>query len=267
MKSIIRWAGGKSRVIDQVLNEFPKFSGKYYEPFMGSATIYLGSSIQKAVLADTNKELINCFEQVKNNHNNVWKEFVKFENTKESYSQIRSMDRKENFNSIPLEVRAARFLYLNKTCFQGLWRVNSRGENNVPYGKLKTIACHEQNLLEFSNRVQNAEFKSDDFEVLLKNSGKDDFVYMDPPYIKISETSSFVAYVSSGFPLEEHLRVKKVCDDLNSKGVKFLLSNSDCNETRDLYRNYWIKEITTRRSISAKKENRGEIKELLIKNY
>lgn len=268
MKSILRWAGSKSRVCQQVLKEFPKFDGSYYEPFVGSGTVFVNTDFKnQSIISDTNTELINFLSQIKSDYTDVINEFSNFKNNEEEYYKIRALDREVGFDKRNKSFRAARFYYLNKTCFQGLWRVNSSGYNNVPYGKLKSIS-HDIDLVKrFSDKLQLAIILEADFEKALSMAKENDFVYLDPPYIKVSETSNFTSYTKEGFKMKEHLQLKERMDILNARGVKVLLSNSDCDQTKELYKEYSLKEIVTNRSISAINQGRKNIKELLIKNY
>lgn len=268
MKSILRWAGSKSRICQEVLKQFPEFDGGYYEPFVGSATIFINTSFKnQSIISDTNTELINFLSQIKFDYADVINEFFRFKNSEDEYYKIRALDREQGFDKSSKAFRAARFYYLNKTCFQGLWRVNSHGCNNVPYGKLKSMS-HDIDLVKrFSNKLQSTTILEADFEIALSTAKESDFVYIDSPYLPISETSKFASYTKEGFRMKEHLQLKEQVNILNAKGVKFLMSNSSCDKARELYSNYSIKEVITNRSISATNEGRKNIKELLISNY
>jgi len=268
MKSILRWAGSKSRVCKEVINEFPKFEGTYYEPFLGSATVYINTDFKnQAILADSNTELVNFLDCIKSDYEKVISEFSNFKNEEKEYYQIRKLDREKDYSKSNKFFRAARFYYLNKTCFQGLWRVNSFGYNNVPYGKLKNMS-HDMKLVQkFSDKLQSATILEADFEKVLMTAKDGDFIYLDSPYYPVSETSNFVSYTKEGFRHKEHLNLKQQVDIMTTKNVKVLMSNSDCDTIKNLYKDYSIKEIYTNRSISAENHGRKTIKELLIKNY
>ncbi len=166
--------------------------------------------------------------------------------------------------------RAARILYLNKTCYNGLYRVNSMGEFNSPFGSYKNPSIINEITLRAVNKYFNKsdiKFFNGDFENAVKTAKKGDFVYFDPPYVPISKTSNFTGYNESGFNENEQIRLKELCELLNKKGVKFLLSNSDCEFIRELYKNYDIIEIKAKRAINSNGSNRGLISEVLIRNY
>lgn len=261
MKPVIRWVGGKTKQLPEILKRLPTSISRYYEPFLGGAAVLLGCEFADATVADQNFELINFYECVKQNPQAVLALFRGFTFDEPSYYQIRSWDRSQNFSLLPSVDRAARFLFLNKMSFQGLWRVNRKGQHNVPFGK-RVINPLEVELQGLSDRIQNVTFVCDDFERAIENAAEGDFVYLDPPYL-----NTFDLYTSQLFGLSEHERLRDACLRLTQKGVKFLLSNSDNDAVRQLYSMFKIDSITVTQLVAAKSASRGRVNEVLIQNY
>ena len=166
--------------------------------------------------------------------------------------------------------RAAKFIFLNKTCFNGLWRVNKNGGFNVPWNKKdKTSLFEKDNLFEINEKLKNITLFSDDYSKLIEYVDENTFIYLDPPYKPLNKTSSFNSYNKENFNDEEQIRLKEFCDEINKRGGKFMLSNSSTNDNffEDLYRDYNIEYIEAKRQINCKGDKRGKIKEILIKNY
>lgn len=265
--SPLRWVGGKRRLLDRILPLVPKYEGSYYEPFVGGGSVMLTQLTTNDVnVNDVNSELINFYVTLRSNCEEVLNVYdTKFKNDEETFYKIRVWDRSSTFASIDPILRAARFLYLNKASFQGLWRVNSKkGYHNVPYSRPKSIVLDREKIVEFVNAISNVKFSSMDFEEFLSNVKNSDFAYLDPPYVPISKTSSFTGYTMGGF---DHERLRNCCRLLNDRGVKFLLSNSDCEFVRELYREFDITSIDVKRNVAAKKSSRGTVSEVLVKNY
>lgn len=272
MKSIIRWIGGKGRIAEQVMNQFPSSMEVYYEPFVGGGSILLNVLEQKlcksAIAGDANEELINFYLQIKKDYRAVLDTFDTFENSEKEFYRIRKLDRDPGWSQVDPVFRAARFWYITKMFFNGLWRVNKDGFNNSPYGKIKKIGYDEQDVKGVAEALRNTDFKACDFAKLIETAKEGDMVYLDPPYVPISDDKdSFTLYIKEGFDADQHLNLRKACDELNKKKVKFLLSNSCCERTRQLFDGYSFIEIVVRRSVAASSASRGDIKELLIKNY
>ena len=182
--------------------------------------------------------------------------------------EIRNIDRTEEYQNWSDVQKASRFIYLNRTCFNGMYRVNSKGEFNVPFGHYKNPRIlDENNLINCSNLLQGIEIKHADFSEILKKVTKGDFVYFDPPYVPLSETSSFTSYTKEGFDIDMQFKLRDVCDELDTMGVNFLLSNSDTKLVNDLYENYNIKKVFASRQINANADGRGKITEVLVRNY
>jgi len=270
LKPILKWVGGKRQIIMEIKEKIPKEYGKYYEPFLGGGSVFLSLRPDNAVINDYNSELINVYEVIKEDPKTLINYLREFKNTQEDYYIIRNLDKSDTFADLPKTYRAARTIYLNKTCFNGLYRVNNKGQFNVPYGFYKspklTIENEINSLSEYLNS-KSIKILNVDYIHSLKYVRKNDLVYLDPPYDPISKTSSFTSYTDKGFDREDQISLKKLCDNLNKKGVKFLLSNSATDFILDLYKEYNITLIDVKRNIAASSKNRKTVKEVLISNY
>lgn len=269
-KPFLKWAGGKQRIYQTIRKYIPLFYN-YYEPFIGGGSVFLNlMPCDRATISDVNAELINCYQSVRDNPRELIQclQIHENNNSKEYYYKIREKDRKEDYGLLPPVQRAARLIYLNKTCFNGLYRVNSKMQFNVPYGNYKNPNIFTKftinSISEYLNRKEIS-IRCCDFEESLETAQEGDLVYLDPPYDPVSTTSSFVQYAGS-FTRDDQVRVKNTMDRLTRKGVKVLLSNSNTEFIRSLYSGYDFVAITANRAIAANPKNRGQITELLIKN-
>lgn len=271
---VVKWVGGKRQLLPEIKKYSPKKFNTYFEPFVGGGAVLFELQPKQAVVNDINKELINVYSVIQNNVEELIEKLSdtdNFSNTSECYYKVRELDREpQKYNKLTGVDRAARILYLNKTCYNGLYRVNSMGEFNSPFGSYKNPNIANAVTLKAVNKYfneANIKFLNGDFEKTVKTAKKDDFVYFDPPYAPISKTSNFTGYNENGFGENEQIRLKELCDTLNKKRVKFLLSNSDCEFIRDLYKDYNIVTIKAKRTINSNANNRGAISEVLIRNY
>ena len=272
----IKWVGGKRGLLNQILPLFPKEFNNYYEPFVGSGAVFFklfsrrALKNKKVVLSDINAELINSYNIVKNNPFELINqlEIYKEQHSKEFYYQIRELDRKEDYNKLSSLEKAIRFIYLNKTCFNGLYRVNKKGYFNTPIGSYKNpnIADHNM-ILSASEALQNVTIKHQSFKEVLKEAKKDDLVYFDPPYYPLNDTSNFTSYDSNCFLEDEQFELFELFEKLSAMGVKVVQSNSDTEFIKDLYKNYDIQIVNANRFINSKSNGRGKITEVLIRNY
>jgi DNA adenine methylase len=261
---LVKWAGGKRNLLKVYKKLFPKRFNNYHEPFLGSGAVFFFLKPQKAVLIDKNEELINFYEVVRDHPLELMELISTYKVDKDFYYRIRELEPK-NLSKIE---RAARFLYLNKTAYNGLWRVNSKGKFNVPFGRYKKVKFFDrENLLKASKLLKNAVLLCLDFEEVVKYAQKGDFVYLDPPYYPLSETSNFRNYTSEGFSKEDHLRVYKVFKTLTEKGCFVMLSNSNSPFIRELFKDFVITEVFANRFINSKADGRKPIIELVIRNY
>ncbi|MDX2244432.1 MAG: DNA adenine methylase [Leptolyngbyaceae cyanobacterium bins.302] len=264
-RPFLKWAGGKGKLIPQYSFHFPQNYSTYYEPFLGGGAIFFHLQPRQALLMDINSELVNVYQCVRDRLAELI-ELLKSHRDAHChayYYQIRAC--------IPTAAveRAARLIYLNKTCFNGLYRENSKGQFNVPMGSYKNPGIFDPALLVAASRsLQSAIIQQSAFEAILTHAKtSQDFVYFDPPYFPISATSNFTAYNRYTFKQEDHIRLRDTFATLANRGVKVMLSNSDCPFVRDLYQGFNIRLITAARAINSKATRRGKITELLITSY
>lgn len=268
----LKWVGGKRQIIPEILSHLPKniSSLNYCEPFIGGGALFFHLEPKKAIINDYNDELINVYNVIKNDLEELLLDLKKHQNTSEYFYQIRGIDRQPLFDDLTKVQHASRIIYLNKTCFNGLYRVNSLGEFNSPFGRYTNPNIVNEPVLRAVSKYLNSSeitIINGDYEKVLNAVTADTFVYLDPPYHPISESSNFTGYVQGGWTEKHQIRLKKACDDLDKKGVKFLLSNSSAPFIKELYSEYKIHSINANRSINSDGEKRGQIEELLIKNY
>lgn len=268
---VVKWVGGKRQILDKIVKFLPKHITTYYEPFVGGGAVLFELQPRKAVVNDINSELINLYQVIKDNVDDLIEDLKQYRNEEEYFYTIRELDRDKNkYDNLTRIQRASRVTYLNKTCYNGLFRVNKAGEFNTPFGNYKNPnIVNEITLRAVSNYLNkyNITFLCCDFEQALKNARKGAFVYLDPPYDPVSNTASFTGYDKGGFDRDEQIRLKETCDMLNKKGVKFLLSNSATEFIYELYKNYKIEIIQAKRAINSKPDKRGEIDEVLVRNF
>ena len=272
-KPFVKWAGGKRQIIDKLKRYVPDEFDTYYEPFIGGGALLFELSPRRAVINDSNEELVNvysvlCDEEKFKKMCSVLNHYEK-EHCEEFYYDIRNKDRNKNaYKRLSDYTRAARTIYLNKACFNGLYRVNSKNEFNVPFGKKERVNTYDGgNLITVSNylTMNDVEILSVDFEQSVKNAKKGDFIYFDPPYD--SETSTFNSYTEDGFGKDEQIRLAKVFKELDSRGCYVMLSNHNTSLINDLYKNFNIHVIEAKRNINSNGKKRGKVKEVIITNF
>lgn len=272
LSPVVKWVGGKRQLLDDIIPLVPDHFSTYVEPFVGGGALLFELQPKKAIVNDLNHELINLYNVIKNNPKELLLLLEEHElnNSEEYFYQIRALDRSESYNEMSNIEKAARIIYLNKTCYNGLFRVNQSGQFNSPYGKYKNPnIVNKPVVLAMANYFQNNNITllNGDYKMALKNLRKGAFVYFDPPYMPISSSSSFTGYTENGFDKKQQIELKEECDKLNSRGIKFLLSNSDHPFIRDLYKDYEIITVKAKRSINSNSSKRGEINEVLVRNY
>ncbi|MDR0769186.1 MAG: DNA adenine methylase [Dysgonamonadaceae bacterium] len=268
----VKWVGGKRQLMDAIMEAMPKNISNYtyVEPFLGGGAVLFHIQPKNAIVNDFNSELINVYNVVKENLDELIADLKKHRNESEYFYHIRSLDRSEDFAKTGKIQRASRLIYLNKTCYNGLYRVNNAGEFNSPFGRYKNPNIINEPVLRAVSSYLNSnniQILSGDYDDVLKNLDKNSFVYLDPPYHPISESSNFTGYIQGGWNIFDQVRLRKACDELTKKGVKFLLSNSASGFIKDQYRNYNISIVKATRSINVDAGKRGEVEELLIRNY
>lgn len=268
----VKWAGGKKQIINNLLEKVPNEYNNYFEPFIGGGALFLTLQPQKAFINDINIQLLNVYEQLKidSNHLITFINQLDSEVTdKERYYVLRErFNEKIALGEIDVEA-AGLMIWLNKHCFNGLYRVNSKGFFNVPYNNRKTgSSIDEENLRSIGKFLTENKITITnlDFEEACKNVQKDDFVYFDSPYIPVSATASFTDYAKEGFKYEDHLRLAKLYKELDKKGAKLMLSNNNVELVYELYQDYNIESISVKRMINSK-ANKRTGSEVIITNY
>lgn len=274
IKPIVKWAGGKRQLLPQMLRNLPIKWNTYFEPFAGGSAMIVAlrnrGRIGKAVIGDTNPELVNLYREIRGNAEGLLKALksIPFKNERESYLSARNRFNEIRGNDENRTERSALFLYLNRHCFNGLWRVNSSGEFNVPFGKYSNPSLPgTAEIMGFSKILQDVEIRCSDFETTLSDVHPGDFVYLDPPYEPISRTSSFTSYTSTGFTPSDQRRLRDQCRKLDNLGATFMVSNSFSPSIMELYAEFTIKKIDAKRSINRDARGRTGMTELLITNY
>lgn len=268
---VVKWVGGKRQLLPEIKKYIPDEISTYYEPFLGGGAVLFDLQPEKAIVNDINEELINLYRVVKEDAEELIEDLKKYENDSECFYRIRGLDRnKEVFSKLSNTKRASRIHYLNKTCYNGLFRVNMAGQFNSPFGNYKNPNITNEITIRAVSKYlndANIEFKCGDYEDALKGIKKGSFVYLDPPYDPVSNSANFTGYDKGGFNRDEQTRLKNSCDKLDKKGVKFLLSNSATEFIKDLYKAYNIKEVKAKRIINSNGNARGDVNEVLVRNY
>ncbi len=268
---VVKWVGGKRQLLDEITPLLPKRIPSYCEPFLGGGAVLFWIQPAKAVVNDLNQDLMTVYRVIKDDVDALVQSLKKHENTPEYFYAVRDRDRnREAYRAMPDVEKASRLLYLNKTCFNGLFRVNSAGEFNSPFGNYKNPNIVNEPVLRAVSQYFNANsvaLYSEDFADTLDRVEKGGFVYLDPPYDPVSDTANFTGYNKDGFGRSEQMRLRQCCDELNRRGVRFLLSNSATDFIKDLYRDYDIRIVKAKRAINADASKRGAIEEVLIRNY
>ncbi|HEY4157262.1 MAG TPA: DNA adenine methylase [Polyangiaceae bacterium] len=275
-KPVLKWAGGKRQLLVEILGQIarlgPKKIGTYYEPFVGGAAVFFALSneqrFEHARLSDRNGDLIGVYTELRDNVDQVIAELEKLRklgHSEETYYDVR----KDVQAARPAKGpgRAARIIYLNKTGYNGLYRVNRSGEFNVPFGRYKQPRILDPvRLRAAADALQGVELVVEDFEQACRRAKRGDFVYFDPPYLPVSKTANFSAYHAEAFGRDEHRRLLREFEALGKRGVGALLSNSDTDETRKLYERFTQHKVRATRAINSKATARGAVSELLVQN-
>lgn len=270
LQPFLKWAGGKRQLLPILKTKVPKRYNRYYEPFVGAGALLFEIQPKKAVINDINSELINCYNVIKEDLDDLIQDLSQHKNEKEYYYRVRDLDRSADYRNLSDIQKASRIIYLNKTCYNGLFRVNSQGQFNVPFGKYKNPKIVDEIVLKAINHYltnNSVEIRNLDFEDALSDARTGDFVYIDPPYDPVSDTSSFTGYSVDGFGKEEQNRLKSVFDSLDERGCKVMLSNSATPFILDLYQDYHHITVEAKRNINSVADGRGKIDEILVTNY
>lgn len=272
LQPFTKWTGGKRQLLPVIRELMPKTYNRYFEPFVGGGALFFDLAPKDAVINDFNAELINCYQQIKDNPQELI-EILKVHqeyNSKEYYLDLRSADRDERIDMMSEVQRAARILYMLRVDFNGLYRVNSKNQFNVPYGRYKNPKIVDENLVSAISTYLNnnqIEIKKGDFEKAVLDVQPGDFVYFDPPYIPLSETSAFTSYTHEGFSYDDQVRLRDTFKKLSDVGAYVMLSNSSSFLVEELYRDFNIHYVEANRTNGAKSSSRGKISEIIVTNY
>lgn len=272
-KPFAKWVGGKRQLLGQfhelglLPSGFDGAKNRYLEPFVGGGAVFFDLQPKNATISDLNGELITTYRVIRDDVDSLINSLKKHTYSKEYFLDIRA---KDPMNMDPLDV-ASRFIYLNRTCFNGMYRVNSKGQFNVPFGRYKNpIICDEDNLRAVSSVLRNVEILNEDYKFVLQKAKPGDFIYFDPPYYPINTTSSFTSYTKDGFAEKEQTELRDTFDKLSRRGCFVMLSNSDTPFIHSLYDNVKNAKITivkAGRAINSKSTGRGKITEVVVTNY
>ena len=266
-KPFVKWVGGKRQMLKSLTPFLNINYNKYIEPFVGGGAVFFHSAPKTAILNDFNKELITAYRVIKNKRklalliNELNYNYFPYSNCEDKYYQIRGTEHKDTIKS------TARFIYLNKTGYNGMYRVNQSGKFNIPFGKKKNpIKLNEENLWNCQKALKGVKLLSGDFYKTLKYIEKNDLVYLDPPYAPLSSTSNFTQYTKLDFNSFDQERLRDYCNEIDKKGAKFILNNSDVELIHKLYNKYKSYKTSIRRMVGAKSESRILVNELIITN-
>lgn len=273
-RPLVKWAGGKRQLLRHLLRHLPDFTGRYFEPFAGGAALlvelYRRGHVRHAVVSDVNPHLYNLYTVVKIAPEELIRELadLRFANTPEDFYRARDVFNACRVYTPPDARMAALMLYLNRHCFNGLWRENTSGCMNAPFGRYRRPKMPlPGEIWSFHRLLQRVEVLRSDFEEAVSRAGPGDFVYFDPPYMPISATASFVDYTSGGFSLEDQQRLARVARELARRGVFVMVSNADRPEIREIYQGFHVHAVTALRCINAKGDRRTGTRELIITSY
>lgn len=264
-RPVLKWAGGKGRLVSRIIAKLPDSIETYYEPFAGSAAVFFALAslrrFRRAVLSDQNRELVDVYRALQKDVSSVIKVLSLYSYNRETFYRLRALEPKQ----LELPERAARTIYLNKAGFNGLYRVNRAGQFNVPFGRhVNPTICDKPRLLQAATLLKSVKLEVRDFETACSKAKPGDAVYFDPPYVPLSKTSNFTAYHHEAFDEEHHQRLATLFSALAQRGVSVVLSNSDTPVTRKLYAKWHIQKIMVARPINSKTTHRGDVAEILV---
>jgi len=274
-RPFVKWAGGKRQLVEELLRSRPGEYNRFIEPFIGGGALFFALRPDNAFISDINEELINIYTVVRDNVDKLIVELKEHEKKYKGgdpqgyFYDVRNVDREAGYARWSNVRKAARLIFLNKTCFNGLFRMNSRKQFNTPFGfYVNPAIVDENNLLACSRVLASAEIAATGFDHVLNIAQKGDLVYFDPPYVPLSSTANFTSYTGEGFDLEMQKRLRDVCDQLDAKEVKWMLSNSYTDFVLDLYKDkYHIRTVEASRAINCKADKRGKVAEVIVTNY
>lgn len=266
----LKWAGGKRQLLPVIKQYLPGRYNSYFEPFVGAGALLLDQQPQTAVINDVNEELINCYRVIRDMPIDLIESLKTHRNTKAYFYSVRELDRGAEFSKLTPVQRASRIIYLNKTCYNGLFRVNKSGQFNAPFGRYKNPKIVNADVIMSIHHYLNENqvtILNEDFTRAVATAQRGDFVYFDPPYDPVSDTASFTGYSLQSFGRAEQIRLRDCFDDLTRRGCLVMLSNSSTDFIADLYSDYNILKVPANRNINSVSTKRGKINEFLILNY
>jgi len=273
-KPFLKWVGGKKKIIPQIKQYIPESYFRYFEPFIGGGALFFDLEPKIAYINDINKILVSAYKNIKNQPHEIIK---KLEDLQKIFYEKNNEERKiyfyeirDAFNNTEYNpfLKTSYIIFLNKTCYNGMYRENSKGKFNVPFGRYKNPKIlDEKNILAVSKLLQNVIITDYSFEKAVENAESGDFIYFDPPYHPLSITSNFTSYSNGGFTKEDQIKLRDVFKDLDKRNCFVMLSNSDTEFIREIYQEFTQKTVSAARSINCKAAGRGKINELLIMNY
>lgn len=272
LQPFTKWTGGKRQLLPVIKSLMPESYHHYFEPFIGGGALFFDLAPKTAYINDFNSELINCYRQIKENPDELIELLTKHQesNSKEYYLELRSVDRDGRIEEMSAVERSARIMYMLRVDFNGLYRVNSKNQFNVPYGRYKNPKIVDSDLIlaisDYLNK-NNIHILNGDFEKSVQSVQAKDFVYFDPPYIPLSETSAFTSYTHEGFSYEDQVRLRDTFRMLSEKGAFVMLSNSSSPLVEQLYQGFTIHKVEATRTNGAKISSRGKISEIIVTNY
>lgn len=274
-RPFVKWVGGKGRLVPQLLEHFPDEYNDYYEPFAGGGALFFAIAPPVAHISDMNTVLIAAYKRIKKDVGGLITELRQLD---DEYKALETLDEKKElylakraeFNSLDNTApeKVALLIFLNKTCFNGMYRENSKGGFNVPFGKHPNpTICDEENLRAVAAELKHTSIKLSPYDKAIKNAKAGDFVYLDPPYHPLNATSSFTSYHADGFTADDQIKLRDAFKELSERGCKVMLSNSNSEFINDIYKEFNIHKIHAARSINANGAGRGKIQEVLVTNY
>ena len=268
---VVKWVGGKRQLLPTLTPLLPERFTTYCEPFLGGGAMLFWRQPQRAIVNDVNSDLIHMYEAIRDNVENLILELEKHKNDSAHFYEVRDWDRnREQYDALSSIEKAARIIYLNKTCYNGLFRVNNAGEFNTPFGNYKNPnIVNAPTLRAVSAYFQKAEilFSCRDYTDVLAEIPRGTFVYLDPPYDPVSDTANFTGYSRGGFCRDDQIHLRECCDDLTQRGIKFMLSNSATDFIKEQYAAYHITVVKAKRAVNSDAAGRGQVDEVVVRNY
>ena len=268
---VLKWVGGKRQLLPAILPKVPSSIGTYFEPFLGGGAVFFALQPPRAVVSDANEGLIELYCTIRDDVEGLIAELAQHRNTAEYFYAMRNWDRDPAEYALKsAAARSARMIYLNKTCFNGLFRVNNAGQFNTPFGHYDNPKILDEARLKAVSaylRSAKVKLKAQDYFTAVQTAKSGDFVYLDPPYDPVSTTSNFTGYVQGGFGRKDQEKLRDVCMDLTRRDVKFMLSNSATDFILDIYSEFNVSIVSAKRNVNSHADGRGDVNEVLVTNY